>query len=56
MRAMLRHLLFAYQFNLDRGRVMVKDLSDEQIADVVAFLHTLDCNSGLQIFEPPTLP
>ncbi len=31
MRAMLRHLLFAYQFNLDRSRVMVKDLSDEQM-------------------------
>ncbi len=31
MRAMLRYLLFAYQFNLDRGRVMVKDLSDEQM-------------------------
>ena len=29
---MLRHLLFAYQFNLDRGRVMVKDLSDEQMS------------------------
>ena len=28
---MLRHLLFAYQFNLDRGRVLVKDLSDEQM-------------------------
>ena len=28
---MLRHLLFAYRFNLDRGRVMVKDLSDEQM-------------------------
>ena len=28
---MLRHLLFTYQFNLDRGRVMVKDLLDEQM-------------------------
>lgn len=28
---MLRHLLFAYQFNLDRSRVMVQDLSDEQM-------------------------
>lgn len=28
---MLRHLLFAYRFNLDRGRVMVQDLSDEQM-------------------------
>ncbi len=31
MRAMLRHLLSGYQFNLDRSRVMVKDLSDEQM-------------------------
>lgn len=28
---MLRHLLFAYQFNLERSRVMVNDLSDEQM-------------------------
>ena len=28
---MLQHLLFAYQFNLDRARTLVRDLSDEQM-------------------------
>ncbi len=28
---MLRHLLFTYQFNLDRARTLVRDLSDEQM-------------------------
>lgn len=28
---MLRHLLFAYQFNLERARTLVRDLSDEQM-------------------------
>lgn len=41
---------------LDTDELMDRQLSDEQIADLVAFLHTLDCNSGAQIFEPPTLP
>lgn len=41
---------------LDTDELMDRELSDEQIADLVAFLHTLDCNSGPQIFEPPALP
>ena len=41
---------------LDTDELMDRELSDEQIADLVAFLHTLDCNSGPEIFEPPTLP
>ena len=41
---------------LDTDELMDRQLSDEQIADLVAFLGTLDCNSGLLIFEPPTLP
>ena len=28
---MLRHLIFTYQFNLDRARTLVRDLSDEQM-------------------------
>jgi hypothetical protein len=28
---MLQHLIFAYRFNLDRARVLVSDLSDEQM-------------------------
>ena len=41
---------------LDTDELVDRQLSDEQIADVVAFLHTLDCNSGPEIFDPPTLP
>lgn len=41
---------------LDSDELMDRELSDEQITDLVAFLHTLDCNSGAQIFEPPALP
>ena len=28
---MLRHLIFTYQFNLDRARTLVRDISDEQM-------------------------
>ena len=41
---------------LGTDELMDRQLNDEQIADLVAFLGTLDCRSGPQIFEPPTLP
>lgn len=41
---------------LDTDELVDRELNDEQIADLVAFLHTLDCPSGPQIFDPPTLP
>jgi cytochrome c peroxidase len=41
---------------LDTDELMDRALSEEQIADLVAFLHTLDCNSGARIFDPPALP
>ena len=41
---------------IDRDELMDRDLDDEQIADLVAFLHTLDCESGADIFAMPALP
>ena len=41
---------------LDTDELTDRELSDEQIADLVAFLESLDCQSGPQIFEPPALP
>ena len=41
---------------IDRDELMDRDLNDEQIADLVAFLHTLDCESGADIFAMPALP
>lgn len=41
---------------LDTDELMDRELNDEAIADVVAFLGTLDCQSGPQIFEAPSLP
>ena len=41
---------------LDTDELMDRELSDEQIADLVAFLESLDCQSGPQIFEAPALP
>lgn len=41
---------------LDTDELVDRELSDEQIGDLVAFLGTLDCPSGPRIFDPPTLP
>lgn len=41
---------------LDTDELQDRNLDDEQIADLIAFLHTLDCRDGEQIFAPPTLP
>lgn len=41
---------------LDTDELVDRQLNDEQIADLVAFLGSLDCNGGPRIFEPPALP
>lgn len=41
---------------IDRDELMDRELDDGQIADLVAFLHTLDCESGPDIFGMPALP
>ena len=41
---------------IDRDELVDRNLSDEQIADLVAFLETLDCRSGPDIFGMPALP
>lgn len=41
---------------LDTDELQDRDLTAEQIDDLVAFLNTLDCRDGEQIFTPPALP
>ena len=41
---------------IDRDELQDRNLDDGQIADVVAFLNTLDCQSGADIFAMPELP
>ncbi len=41
---------------LDTDELMDRNLSDDQIDDLVAFLRTLDCEHGAEIFSMPELP
>ena len=41
---------------LDTDELQDRNLDDEQIADLIAFLHTLDCQGGEHLFSPPALP
>ncbi len=41
---------------IDRDELQDRNLDDAQIADLVAFLGTLDCQSGPAIFAAPDLP
>ncbi len=41
---------------IDRDELVDRNLDDTQIADIVAFLETLECRSGPMIFSQPDLP
>lgn len=41
---------------IDRDELQNRNLDDAQISDLIAFLGTLDCQSGPHVFSPPDLP
>ncbi len=41
---------------IDRDELQDRELNEEQIGDLVAFLETLDCEHGSEIFQRPSLP